>query len=137
MVTPAELEVNVLEFLHKSFSFERLAAVDGVEFAVFHRRETITESKLRPELVRLFVVAPSAQILYDELEDLLRIAPDGTTSGPRSKGTALESAAGPSEFAEQGVDWHREKVAKGIAYLPRSHLVRLRTPEALSALGLA
>ncbi len=137
MVDLPELEVNVLEFLHKSFSFDRLATVDGQEYAVFHRRETETESKLRPKVIRLFVVAPREWVLYDATEDLLRIGPDGRTPGPRSKGEARAAAAEPTDFGEQGVDWHRETVPMGIAYLPRERAVRLKSASALGELGLA
>ncbi len=137
MVEAAELEVNVLDFLHKSFSFERVATVGTVEFAVFHRRETESESKLRPRILRLFVVVPRAQVIYDTTEDLLRIAPDGHTPGARTPGAAQEAAADATSFSEQGIDWHRETVPNGIAYLPKIHLASVRAPSALGALGLS
>ncbi|HYK92538.1 MAG TPA: hypothetical protein VEY07_00655 [Thermoplasmata archaeon] len=137
MVDPADLEVNVLEFLHKSFWFERLATVGDTEFAVFHRRETESESKLRPKLIRLFVVVPRAQVTLDVDEGLLRIAPDGTNAGPRHPGEAREAAADASEFSEQGIDWRREKVPLGFAYLPKDRTAGLRDPAHLAVLGLA
>ena len=137
MVDPADLEVHVLEFLHKSFGFERLTPVGDEEYVVFHRRETESESKLRPRVVRLFVVVPRGQVVYDGDEDLLRIAPDGVTAGPRTAGEARESAADATDFTEQGLAWHREKVPNGIAYVPKDRLGELRATPTLSALGLA
>ncbi len=137
MLESADLEVNVLEFLHKSFSFERIAPIGPVEFAVFHRRETESESKLRPKVIRLFVVVPRAQLVYEAAEDLLRIAPDGVTPGARSAGSAREAAADATTFSEQGVEWRRESVPNGIAYFPRDRAGAARDPAALGALGLA
>lgn len=136
MVEAADLEVNVLEFLHKSFSFERLATLDGEELAVFHRRETESESKLRPKILRLFVVIPRPNLVLDTDEGLLRITSDGVTPGPRGKGSAREAAADPTDFAEQGMEWHRTSVPLGIAYVPRARSADLSRPTALSVLGL-
>ncbi|HZY91707.1 MAG TPA: hypothetical protein VFG07_02895 [Thermoplasmata archaeon] len=136
MVDAADLEVNVLEFLHKSFGFERLAEVGGTEYAVYHRRETESETKLRPKIVRLFVVIPRRQLVLDPTEELVRVSPDGVTPGPRKAGEARESAADSTEFSEQGLDWHREKVPNGVAYLPKTAGPLLREPGALGALGL-
>ena len=135
MVDEADLEVNVLDFLHKSFALERLATVDGVEYAVFHRRETESESRLRPSVIRLFLAVPRPLIVFDAAEDLLRLAPDGKTPGPRPPGVAHEAAADAPEFEEQGIGWIRIPVPNGIAYLPRDHTDRLATPTARAALG--
>lgn len=132
----AELETNVLEFQHKSFSFERVATLDGTELAVFSRRETETESKFRPKVIRLFVVVPIAQVVYDLAADLLLIAPDGATPGPRGVGVAAEAAAGTTEFNEQGLAWRRVAVPSGLAYSPAVLAPALERPVSLAALGL-
>ena len=137
MVELSDLEINVLEFLHKSFGFDRLTQVGETEYAVFTRRETEDESKLRPKLVRLFVVLPRDRILYDLAGDILVIAPDGAVPGPRTAGTAHEAAAESTEFTEQGIPFRTQKVPNGIAYLPRAAVPELTTPAALAALGLA
>jgi hypothetical protein len=136
VIEPAELEVNVLEFLHKSFGFDSLATVDGDELAVFHRRETEDESKLRPRTIRLFVIVPRAQLVYVVDEDLVRIAPDGQTPGARSAGEAREASADATDFTEQGVDWHRARVPNGVAYVPRARAALLDRPEDVVRLGL-
>ena len=132
----AELETNVLEFQHKSFSFERVATIDGTQLAVFSRRETETESKFRPKLIRLFVVVPVAQVVYDLAADLLLIAPDGSTPGPRGVGVAAEAAAGTTEFPEQGLAWRRVAVPTGLAYAPADLAPALGSPGSVATLGL-
>ena len=136
MIEPADLEVNVLEFLHKSFGFDSIATVDGEELVVFHRRETEDESKLRPRTIRLFVLVPRGQLVYDAVEDLVRIAPDGLTPGPRSAGEAREASADATDFTEQGVDWHRAAVPNGVAYVPQGRAGLLNRPEDVARLGL-
>ena len=90
MLDVADLEVNLLDFVQKSFGFRRLVEVDGQEYAVFERTETESEAKFRPRLIRLYVVVPRSLIVHDFAADLLRIAPDGHTPGPRATGSAVE-----------------------------------------------
>ncbi|MCI4336399.1 MAG: hypothetical protein L3K17_04275 [Thermoplasmata archaeon] len=135
MLDAAQLEAAVLEFRHKSFSFERLAEVDGTEYAVFSRRETETESKLRPKVIRLFVVAPRSRLLYEEETESLWLSPDGITPGPRDPGTAQEAGAEAAEFREQGLPWKRATVPGGVAYLPQDRAAQLATADGLAALG--
>ncbi|HTT34636.1 MAG TPA: hypothetical protein VMH78_02040 [Thermoplasmata archaeon] len=137
MLETSDLEGNVLEFLHKSFGFERLAAVGGTEYAVFSRRETESESKLRPRIIRLFVVAPRAAIVHELSADLLLLAPDGIRPGPRTGAPAREADAEPTAFEEQGFAWRRVGAPAGIVYLPAEAAETLAAPAALIALGLA
>jgi hypothetical protein len=135
MLDAAMLETGVLEFRHKSFSFARLATVGSTEFAVFARRETETESKLRPKVIRLFVAVPRARLLYESETESLWLSPDGVRPGPRDAGTAQEAAAEAAEFQEQGLAWKRLAVAAGIAYVPAEHAAALGDEEAQAALG--
>lgn len=137
MVDDADLEVNLLEFLRKSFSFERTLEVDGTPYVVFHRTETESETQFRPRLVKLRLIVPRTQVVYDLAADLLLIAPDGETPGPRRAGEALEEAAEASEFDEQGVRWRKVVLAKGqVAYAPEAVAGRLASEDGRSTFGL-
>lgn len=137
MLDVATLEAAVLEFRHKSFSFVTLATVAEGEYAVFSRRETETESKLRPKVIQLFVAVPRQQLVFEEETGSLWISPDGVMPGPHPAGTAQEAAAESAEFREQGLLFRRVAVARGVAYLPADHVAALSTPAAAAALGLA
>jgi hypothetical protein len=136
MVEDTDLELNVLEFLSKSFSFERSVDLDGQELAVFHRTETESESRFRPKVVRLRLIVPKAWIIYDLAADLLRLGRDGVTPGPRSAGTAVESAAERSRFDEAGIAWRRVAVEGGYVTAPEEWADRLLSPEGLRRVGL-
>jgi hypothetical protein len=121
MVDEADLETNVLEFVLKSFQYDRTDSVGGVDYAVFHRTETESESKFRPKLVKLVVAVPREWVVHDLASDLLLIASDGLHPGHRGSGSAVEAAAEKSEFPEQGVDWVRiPRPAGGWVYVPKS-----------------
>lgn len=135
MLDAATLETGVLEFRHKSFSFERLATVGSTEYAVFSRRETETESKLRPKVIRLFVAVPRGHLLYESETESLWITPDGTLAGPRETGTAQEAGAEAAEFQEQGLAWKRLAVPAGTAYVPADRAVTLAAEGAMATLG--
>ena len=107
MLTAADLEINVLEFRQRAFQFERLADFQGTDFAVFSRTETESESQFRPRLVHLKLVVPQAWLLYDETNDQLAVARDGTTVPVRLTEPVVEVGAERPEFREQGVDWRR------------------------------
>ena len=136
MVDDSDLENRLLEFLEKTFSFERSVEVGGHSFAVFSRTETESESQFRPRLIRLRVVVPHDQLLYDLASDALFIAPDGKTPGPHASSEAREAAAEAPEFHEQGVEWRRLAVEKGVwAYVPADHADDLLSAEGRTALG--
>jgi hypothetical protein len=121
MIEDSDLESNVLEFVLKSFQYDRTTEVGGTEYALFHRTETESESQFRPKLVKLVLVVPKAWVVHDLASDLLLIASDGVHPGPRGSGTAMEAAAEKTEFPEQGVDWVR--VARpngGWIYYPKA-----------------
>ena len=121
MVDEADLETNVLEFVLKSFQFDRTETVGATEFAVFHRTETESESKFRPKLVKLVVAVPKEWVVHDLASDLLLIASDGVHPGHRGTGSAVEAAAEKTEFSEQGVDWVRlPRPAGGWVYVPKA-----------------
>jgi hypothetical protein len=136
VLTSADLEMNVLEFRHRSFQFERLAEVGAEPFAVFSRTETESERQLRPKLVRLAVVVPQGWLVLDPAADLLRVSRDGRV--PKvDDGEALEVAAEPSEFEEQGLGWRRQATRPSeFVYAPAELAGRLLGPDALGRLGL-
>jgi len=137
VLTAAELEVSVLEFRCRSFQFERLVEIGGGPHAVFSRTETESERQLRPRLVRLWVVVPLAWLVVDEATDALRIAGDGKVR-PSTDASAVEVAAEPPEFEEDGVRWKRSPAgAAGYAYAPLDESAILLGREGLEALGLS
>ncbi|MCI4361451.1 MAG: hypothetical protein L3J91_07065, partial [Thermoplasmata archaeon] len=100
MVELADLEINVLEFVHKNFSFNRMATWKDQELAVFQRTETENEAKFRPKIIHLVLAVPREWVIYDLAADLLVLGRDGHTPGPRPVGTAVEAAAETHEFRE-------------------------------------
>ena len=136
VVELAELEVNVLEFVHKSFSFDRLVAWQGRELAVFRRTETENETKFRPKILRLVLVVPRDWIIFDLAADLLVLGADGHTPGPRPVGTAVESAAETHEFREQGIEFRRVSVGALLLYVPKELAPDLTVGPGLAALEL-
>lgn len=135
MVDPVDLETNVLDFLHKSFMWLRSAEVAGEEIAVFQRTETESESRFRPKVLRLFVVVPTAWIVFDLAAEQLLLAQDGHTPLPRPAGSAQEAGAEGSEFVEQGIRFLRRPAADGWVYLPADRAA-LDAADRRSALGL-
>ena len=128
----SDLEVNVLEFRQRSFQFERLVEHEGKEYAVFSRTETESESQFRPRLVHLRVIVPRSWIVYDEPNDILLLARDGSTIPPRLTESVTEVGADPTEFQEQGIDWKREPGPGGLlVYAPEELAKELLTPDAL------
>jgi hypothetical protein len=138
VLTAADLEINVLEFRQRSFQFERLADFDGTDYAVFSRTETESESQFRPRLVHLKLVVPQAWVVYDEPNDLLALARDGTTVPPRLTEPVIEVRAERTEFREQGIDWKRSNGPDGsLVYVPAELAEPVLTDAGLSALGIA
>jgi hypothetical protein len=137
VLTVADLEVNVLEFRHRSFQFDRLAEVASTEYAVFSRTETESERQLRPKLIRLSVVVPLAWLVQEEREDgALRVARDGKPR-PAADVPAVEVAAEPPEFEEDGLRWKRLAAGPpGYVYAPAELAGSVLGPEGLAALGL-
>ena len=133
MLEESELTVNLLEFRQKSFHFDRIVEEAGQEYALFARTETESERRRRPRLVHLTVAAPREWLIYDPELDLLRLARDGKHLPERSSETAVESAAEPSEFTEQGIDWTRVEGPKQVY----RDLTRERVPELESDEGRA
>ncbi len=137
MVELAELEVNVLEFVHKSFSFDQMVTWNDREIAVFHRTETENETKFRPKIIRLILVVPRDWVIFDLAADLLVLGSDGHTPGPRPVGIAVEAAAETHEFREQGITFRRTAVGEALLYAPKELSEELASPAGLRALGLA
>lgn len=138
MLTAADLEVNVLEFRQRSFQFERLADLEGTDYAVFSRTETESERQFRPRIVHLKLAVPQAWVVYDGPNDLLALAKDGVTVPPRLAEPVVEVGAERAEFREQGIDWKRAKAPGGsLVYVPQDHAARVLTDAGLAALGIA
>ncbi len=138
MLSVSDLEVNLLEFRQRAFQFARLGTVDETPYAVFSRTETESESQFRPRLVHLHLVVPLAWIVYDEPNDVLRLARDGSSLSLRRSEPVAEVGAEPSRFREQGIDWSRETGPAGaFLYAPADEAARLLAPAGRAALGLA
>ena len=138
MLDVSDLEINILEFRQRAFSFERLATVGTEEYAVFGRTETESESQFRPRLVHLKVVAPHAWLVFDEPNDVLLIARDGTTPPIRLVEPVVEVLAEPPEFKEQGLDWRRAPAPSGaLVYAPAERAGQLLVAAAWEPLGVA
>lgn len=137
MLTPSDLEVNVLEFRQRSFQFQRIASVADREIALFSRTETETESQFRPKLIHLYLLLPQEWVVLDEPNDVLLIARDGATPPVRLSEQVVEVGAERTEFQEQGIPWKRVGGPSGaFVYAPAELADRLLTPTAYSALGI-
>jgi hypothetical protein len=131
----SDLEINVLEFRQRSFQFDRVVEHEGKEYAIFSRTETESESQFRPRLVHLRVIVPRAWVVYDEPNDVLLLARDGTTLPLRVVESVTEVGADPSEFTEQGIDWRRAPGPGGLlVYAPEELGPELLTSETLTKL---
>ena len=138
MLTEADLEINVLEFRQRAFQFERLGDYEGTDFAVFSRTETESESQFRPRLVHLKLIVPQAWVVYDEANDLLAVAKDGTTLPVRLAEPVVEVGAERPEFAEQGIAWRRGTSPSGaLVYAPAELAELVLGTDGLSALGVS
>ncbi|MGI0054066.1 MAG: hypothetical protein ACRECR_07430 [Thermoplasmata archaeon] len=123
MLDEATLSVNLLTFQKKSFAFGRAVRRGDRDYAVFHRTETESETKLRPKLLGLWVLCPMEWLLFDEPSDGLLLGADGVTPGPVAPGTALEAASEADRFLEQGIPWLRQPHGPaGFVYLPESRV---------------
>ncbi len=137
VLSDADLEVNVLEFRQRSFSFDHAGEWDGEPYAVFDRTETESESQFRPRLVRLRLVVPRAWIVLDEANDELRLAQAGGAPPPRLIETVVEVGAEPPEFTEGGVVWQRTALPEGVrCYLPKERASALLSTPARTALRI-
>ena len=136
MIDDADLETSVLEFVRKSFSFDRSVDWDGVRLSVFHRTETESERKFRPRIVRLTVVVPTAWLARED-ESIVRVAPEGRIAPRPAGGEAVETAAEASRFDEDGVAWRRWPAGSGgFLYAPEAWADRLSGAGADRRLGL-
>jgi hypothetical protein len=137
VLTAEDLGMNVLDFRRRSFQFDRLVELAGGPHAVFTRTETESERQLRPKLVRLTVVVPLAWVLYDEAADVLRLGRKGA-GRPATEDPAIEVAAEPPEFEEDGVRWKRAPTGPaGYVYAPAELAGQILSREGLAELGLA
>lgn len=141
MVDESTLAMNVLTFRAKSFGYERSFELGGEGYALFQRTETENESKLRPKLLHLSLVAPLEWIVYDEAADTLRLDREGNQITVLSGAPAQELAAEPEEFVESGIRWRRRSIRPdAVLYLPEDRAKPLTEEpagrEALRGMGL-
>ena len=136
MLSVADLEINLLDFRHRSFQFDRLVELAAGPYALFSRTETESERQLRPKLLRLTVVVPLAWIVHDLTADVLRVTRSGHPP-PSKEETAVEVAAEPPEFEEHGIRWNRVAAGASVyVYAPAELAAGLLSPEGLAQLGL-
>jgi hypothetical protein len=137
MLDDADLEMNVLDFRGKGFSFERSVDWDGTELALFHRTETESESRFRPRIVRLLLALPKSWLALDASGEALVLERSGTTPRPGPAPAAVETAAESTQFEERGIAWRRQPLSEtAYLYLPEEWAGRLGTPEGLARLGV-
>jgi hypothetical protein len=137
VLSVADLEINVLEFRQRSFSFERVAELGPESWVVFGRTETESESQFRPRLVHLKVVVPVAWVVLDATNDLLSLAKDGTTVPVRLTEPVVEVGAERTEFSEQGIEWRRATGPQGtLVYAPAERAAEALSPAGYAALGI-
>ena len=138
MLDEDTLAANLLQFRKKSFGFLRLLHRGTGRYAVFHRTETESESKLRPRLLGLWVLCPVEWLRYDEPSDGLLLGADGIVPGPEDPGSALETSAESERFVEQGLPWVRRPWGSGrFVYVPESRVGEFAGPEPFSEADLA
>ena len=138
VLTVADLETNLLEFRQRAFQFERITDLEGTAYVVFSRTETESESQFRPRLVHLKLVVPQAWVVYDEPNDLLAVARDGTTVPSRLTESVVEVGAERAEFEEQGIEWRRVHGPSGsLVYAPGEIADLVLAPASLARLGIA
>ncbi len=136
MLDVADLEMNVLEFVHKSFAFARTATVGDREAVIFARTETESESQFRPKIVHLYLAVPQEWVVLDGAEEMLRLAHDGKTLGLTTVGEGVETGAESVQFTEQWIAFHRVPLAdRSWVYLPSELEASWGTPEGRQALG--
>jgi|GEM_PF-442565 len=138
MLDVADLEMNVLEFVHKSFAFARVATVGDREAVVFARTETESESQFRPKIVHLYLAVPREWVVLDGAEEMLRLAHDGKTLGITTVGEGIETGAESVQFTEQGIAFHRIPLGeRAWGYIPSELEGAWASPEGLRALGFS
>lgn len=135
-IETSDLETNLLEFVGKSFGFERDVPVGSESILLFHRSETETESRFRPKVIDLWIAVPREWVRLDVAGEALVLAREGESPAPRVTKDAVEVAAEAEQFTEQGIEFHRTPVeGRGFLYAPTGR-PNLTGPEGPGALGL-
>lgn len=139
MVDEEELASTVLSFYGASFGFERTLRVQGSELALFTRRETESEAKFRPKVVRRWVLVPREWLFFERRQEVLVLGKDGRK--PSHAGLVpIQSSEGgrpPEEFQEQGIDFVTRKFPGDLeVYTVRSLVGKVLSGEGRAALGL-
>ena len=140
MLEEEDLSSNVLNFLNASFGFDRVVPLGGTEFVLFTRRETESEAKLRPKLIRRWVLVPKDWVVLDRSQDILRVARDGRRAGP-SPGTlpdiSSEAVRPGPRFTERGIEFTTTHFPGDLEiYIPSPYTGTALDAEGRNALGL-
>lgn len=140
MVDEEDLASTVLNFYGASFGYERTIPIAGVPFALFTRRETESEAKFRPKVVRRWVLVPQDWIFFDRNQEVLILGRDGKRPARVSGLLSVQSSDGtrpPAEFEEQGIEFLTRKFPSDLElYLVRGYAARVLSEEGRGALGL-
>ncbi len=141
MLTEEELQGQVLTFRATSFSYERQLAGPDEPWALFHRRETEAKAKLRPRVIRRWVLVPLRWVFEDRGSGSLLLGkgghrpPSGLSSGPRVTEEPLPLPE--ASFEEQGIPFHRFQFPSGEElYVPEEQKETWGRTANLSRLGL-
>ncbi len=110
MLSDEELQGQVLTFRGTAFSYERQLEGPGGPWALFHRRETEAKAKLRPKVIRRWVLVPLSWIFEERGNGSLvlgkggRRPPSVLSPGPMVSEEPLPLPG--SSFEEQGIPFH-------------------------------
>lgn len=139
MIEEEDLDSTVLTFCGASFGFDRALKIGGQDLALFTRRETESEAKFRPRIVRRWLLVPRAWLFVDRNREVLVLGKDGKK--PSLTGTiSIQSSDGTRplpEFEEQGIPFTTEKFPDNLElYVVANLRERILTAEGCDALGI-
>lgn len=139
MIDEEELDASVLSFYGASFGYERVVHIGKEEMVLFSRRETESEMKFRPKIVRRWVLIPRSWLFRDPDHDLLVLGKDGRKP-VRGGVIAIQSSDGtrpPSEFQEQGITFRTVKFPQDLEmYVVKSLETQSLSSASREALGI-
>lgn len=139
MIDEEDLESTVLTFCGASFGFERALSISGQDLALFTRRETESEAKFRPRIVRRWLLVPRGWLFLDRNREVLVLGKEGKR--PSLSGTVRiqdsEGARPPARFDEQGIPFVTEKFPGDLElYVVAALRDRILTEEGCASLGI-
>jgi hypothetical protein len=139
VIEEEDLDSTVLTFYGASFGFERALRIGALDLALFTRRETESEAKFRPRIVRRWLLVPRAWLFLDKNREVLVLGKDGKR--PASTGTiGIQNSEGtrpPPRFEEQGIPFRTEPVSKDLElYVVSSMRDAILSEEGCASLGI-